>query len=103
MELTLTAEAIADLRATRAYYDAQEPGLSRRFLGELDSVFGRLQAFPRSATPVAGYANVRRALVRGFPFAIFYRQTPDRIDILRVLHTARRDAVLPPIPDIDHR
>jgi hypothetical protein len=38
---------------------------------------------------VAGYVDVRRAVVRGFPDVVFYRHRPERIDVLRVLHAAR--------------
>ena len=92
MDLSLTPEAVADLRATRGYYEAVEVGLSRRFVASLDDLFARLQAFPRSAPPVAGYEDVRRAVIRGFPFVVFYRLGPDRIDVLRVLPAARSDA-----------
>jgi plasmid stabilization system protein ParE len=96
VDLSLTPEAVTDLRATRAYYEAAEIGLSRRFLGALDELFVRLRAFPRSAPPVAGYADVRRAVVRGFPFVAFYRLGPDRIDVLRIVHAARSNADPPP-------
>lgn len=96
MELFLRPEAVADLRATRAYYEGVAAGLGRGFVASLDELFVRLRAFPRSAPPVAGYEDVRRAVVRGFPFVVFYRLRPDRIDILRVLHAARSDADPPP-------
>jgi plasmid stabilization system protein ParE len=95
VDLFLTSEAVADLRATREYYEAAEVGLSRRFLTALDELFSRLRTFPRSAPPVAGYENLHRAVVRGFPFVVFYRVHPERIDVLRVLHVARSDADRP--------
>jgi len=94
--LVLGPAAVADLRQIREYYDAAEAGLSRRFAGSLDELITRLEVFPRSAPLVAGYADVRRAVVRGFPFVLFYREQPDRIDVLRVLHAARSDADRPP-------
>ena len=95
MDLVLTPAAVADLRATRAYYEAAEAGLSGRFLVALDELFARLRAFPRSAPPVVGYEDVRRAVVRGFPFVVFYRNGPDQLVVLRVLHAARSEAVRP--------
>jgi toxin ParE1/3/4 len=56
----------------------------------LDRLFSRLEAFPRSARVVAGYDDVRRAPLRRFPYAVFYRLVePDRIVVLRVIHTAQ--------------
>lgn len=90
--LALGPTTVADLRAAREYYDAANHGLSRRLDDALDEVFGRLEAFPRSAPLVAGYEDVRRAIVRGLPYVVFYRHRPGRIDVLRILHAARSDA-----------
>jgi plasmid stabilization system protein ParE len=95
VELVLTPAAVADLRATREYFDGAEAGLGDQFLVSLDELFARLEAFPRSAPPVAGYANVRRAVVRGFRFVVFYRASADRLVVLRVLHAVRADADRP--------
>ncbi len=51
--LVLGPAAVADLRAASDYHEAAEAGLSRRFVRSLDEVFTRLEAFPRSAPPVA--------------------------------------------------
>jgi plasmid stabilization system protein ParE len=61
----------------------------------VDELFPRLTEFPRSAPLVAGYRDVRRAVVRGFPCVVCYRYQPYRIDVLRVLHAARSDADRP--------
>jgi toxin ParE1/3/4 len=95
VELVLTPAAVDDLRATREYYATAEAGLSGRFVVSLDELFSRLQAFPRSAPPVAGYPDVRRAVVRGFPFVVFYRAGARQLVVLRVLHAARADADRP--------
>jgi plasmid stabilization system protein ParE len=95
-DLVLGPAAVADLQEVRKHYDVVQAGLSRRFVESLDELFARLEEFPRSAPLVAGYADVRRAVVRGFPYVVFYRRQPDRIDVLRVLHAARSDADRPP-------
>jgi plasmid stabilization system protein ParE len=94
MGLVVRPAAVADLQEIRQYYDAVQAGL-RRFATSLDELFARLEEFPRSAPVVAGYTDVRRAVVRGFPYVVFYLHQPDRIDVLRVLHTARSDADSP--------
>ncbi|MBY5163587.1 type II toxin-antitoxin system RelE/ParE family toxin [Nitriliruptoria bacterium AS10] len=83
---------MADLRAARDHHDSARHGLGRRLDDALDEVFSRLEAFPRSAPLVAGYTDVRRAVVRGFPHVVFYRHRPDWIDVLRILHAARSHA-----------
>ena len=94
--LVLRPAAVADLVDAYAHYSPLADGLGDRFVAAVDELFARLTEFPRSAPLVAGYRDVRRAVVRGFPYVIFYRHQPDRIDVLRVLHAARSDADQPP-------
>lgn len=90
MKLYLRPAAVADIRATREYYEQAHRGLHKQHADELDQLFARLEAFPRSAAVVAGYERVRRALLRRFPYAVLYRfAEPDRIDVLRIIHTTR--------------
>ncbi|HEX6254992.1 MAG TPA: type II toxin-antitoxin system RelE/ParE family toxin [Euzebyales bacterium] len=96
MKLLLRPAAVDDIRAAREYYADADPGLAERLAEDLDRLFAMLEAFPRSASVVEGYESVRRALLRRFPYAVFYRFTePDRIDVLRVVHTARSPATWP--------
>ena len=94
--LVLRPAAVADLTEVHARYHGLVDGLADRFVVALDELFARLTEFPRSAPLVAGYRDVRRAVVRGFPSVIFYRHQLDRIDVLRVRHAARSDADQPP-------
>ena len=87
--IVLRPQAIEDLRSAKRYYDDQRPGLGNELRDALDIVFERLRAFPRGAAPVAGLPGVRRALVRRFPYAVFYVRTDTAIVVLRVLHNAR--------------
>jgi len=80
---------VLDIRGARDHYQAAEAGLGDRLAEDLDRLFARLEAFPKSAPSVAGYEGVRRARLRRFPLAVFYRLGPGRIDVLRVIHTAR--------------
>jgi plasmid stabilization system protein ParE len=90
--VVLRPAAIADIRAAREHYDQARPGLGEDLATDLDRLFARLEAFPRSAPLVADYEPVRRARLRRFPYAVFYRpEEPEekQIEILRVIHTAR--------------
>jgi plasmid stabilization system protein ParE len=87
--VVLRPAAAADIRAAREYYDQARPGLGEELATDLDRLFARLEAFPRSAPLVAGYEPVRRARLRRFPYAVFYRPEDKQIEILRVVHTAR--------------
>jgi plasmid stabilization system protein ParE len=89
VNLALRPAAVADIQAARKYYEEASPGLGENLAIALDQLFARLQAFPRSAPLVAGYEPVRRARLRRFPYAVFYRPDLTRIEVLRVVHTAR--------------
>lgn len=93
--LALRPAAVADLTEAHAHYRNMADGLGDRFVAALDELFARLTEFPRSAPVVAGYQDVRRAVLRGIPYVIFYRHQPDRIDVLRILHAVRSDAEWP--------
>jgi plasmid stabilization system protein ParE len=96
VKLLLRPAAVADIRAARDYYEQGGARLDEKFADELDRLFARLEAFPRSAQAVVGYEPVRRALLRRFPYAVFYRLTePDRIDVLRIIHTTRSSDTWP--------
>lgn len=94
--LVLRPAAVVDLTEAHAHYHGLADGLGDRFVAALDELFERLTEFPRSAPLVAGYHDVRRAVVRGFPYVVFYRCQPDSIGVLRVVHAARSDADRPP-------
>lgn len=93
--MVLRPAAVADLTEAHAHHQGLADGLGDRFVAALDVLFARLTEFPRSAPLVAGYRDVRRAVVRGFPYVIVYRHRSDRIDVLRILHAARTDADRP--------
>jgi plasmid stabilization system protein ParE len=90
LKLLLRPAAVADVRAAHHYYKQAGSRLDAKFADELDRLLARLKAFPRSAQVVVGYEPIRRALLPRFPYAVFYLLTdPDRIDVLRIVHTAR--------------
>ncbi|MGB4777146.1 type II toxin-antitoxin system RelE/ParE family toxin [Microbacterium sp.] len=81
-----------DLDDAREHYRTIDESLEERFLDQLDRVMQRLVTFPNGAPPVDGFAGVRRARMRQFPYGIFYAVDDEGILVLRVLHT-RRDTV----------
>ena len=76
------------------YYNSKVPNLGAEFLHEVKKAVMRLEADPDAAQKVRG--EVRRRLIRRFPFGVLYRIDPDEIVILAVMHLSRR-------PDYWHR
>ena len=74
MVLRLRPEAQLDLEAAACWYEAQEPGLGRRFLQEVRQAFHRIRSNPEAYAE--GYRNTRRALIRRFPYGVVYLSVP---------------------------
>jgi plasmid stabilization system protein ParE len=90
--LVLRPAAVAELTEAHAHDHDPADGLGDRFVVVLDELFAWLAEFPRSVPDVAGYRDVRRAVVCGDRSVVFYRHQPDRVVVLRVLDAARSDA-----------
>jgi toxin ParE1/3/4 len=85
--LIVRPEAEADLAASRLWYEEQHEGLGARFIAAVDTTFRRIEANAMAFSLVRG--KLRRALVRRFPFGVFYVLTERHIVVVAVLHAAR--------------
>lgn len=85
--LVLRPQAEAELLDARGWYEDQRRGLGGAFATEVDrTLAGILQAplaYPRIQS------ETRRALVRRFPYAIYFHAMPDEIVVLAVIHGRR--------------
>ena len=79
--------ATDDLRDIYSWYEAQQEGLGARFVSSLDLAVGLISDHPLSC-PVA-YRSIRRVLLPGFPYALFYLSQPDTVVVLACLHQSR--------------
>jgi plasmid stabilization system protein ParE len=76
--LSLRPRALADLAAARERYALV--GHGDAFLDEADSVFEAIQAMPLRF-PIA-YGTVHRALLRRYPFTVFFRIRRDSAHVV---------------------
>lgn len=81
----------------RVVRGVRRKGLGEEFLATVDASFDAIQARPEMFSRVHG--SVRRAIVFGFPYAVFYRVEPLRVVVLTVLHTARDPKLWPGLKD----
>lgn len=70
-----------------AWYEVQQPGLGMEFILELDAAIERAVETPLIYAPV--FQEIRRVLVRRFPFAVYFVFTTSSLDVLAVLHQHR--------------
>lgn len=87
LELLIAAEARADLDDAVEWLRDQSPELPARFEAEVDRVFDLIIQNP-DMFPII-HRPVRRALLRRFPYSVFF--VPDELFVLitAVVHQAR--------------
>ena len=85
--VVLRKEAQDDLDGAARWYEAQRPNLGNEFLDEAVSAFERIGGSPLSYPDA--YRGLRRALLRRFPFAVYYRVEPQIVSVIAVMHSAR--------------
>ncbi len=86
LPIIVRPKAEADLHAAYIWYEERLPGLGEEFTEQVDSAFARIAEHPLMCSAV--HRQFRRALLRRFPYAVFYLVEPDRIVVLAVLHQA---------------
>jgi len=75
------------MQAASSWYENRLAGLGERFAVELNRAMGDLET-DADRFPIY-YLNFRRALLRRFPYKIFYQIEGDRVIVFRVLHASR--------------
>jgi toxin ParE1/3/4 len=74
--LRLTPEAELDLDEAHLWYHRQAPDRAVAFLAPVDTCLRTIQQYPQAFTLVD--PTMRRALVRRFPYGIFYERPSSR-------------------------
>ena len=85
--MIIRPEAEADLATARSWYERQRAGLGAEFLLCMEEVVERIDRTPEMYRMV--YHDVRRALTRRFPYAVYYRIAGQAVVILGILHMRR--------------
>jgi plasmid stabilization system protein ParE len=80
-----------DLLEAQRWYEERQPGLGGEFLTAIDGLLKRIVRNPL-AYPVV-YRETRRAVVRRFPFLLYFRVAADAVIVLACLHARRSPAV----------
>ncbi|GFO70049.1 toxin, RelE family protein [Geomonas limicola] len=86
-ELVIWIEAESDLAEAFDWYELQCHGYGTLFLAAVDAAFMAVQE-NHQQFPVI-YKTLRRALVRRFPYQIFFAADDTRIIVLAILHARR--------------
>ena len=88
----LAPEALRELVDAGSWYESKQPGLSDRFLEDLENQLALVREHP-SAFPVLrvfSKVEVRRALLPRFPYTLVFVELSAEIRIVAVAHQKRR-------------
>ena len=86
-ELNMAPEAEEDVAQAYAWYEGRRTGLGEDFLSRVDACIQAIRRTPEMHAVV--HENYRRALVRRFPYAIFYEYANDTVTVYCVFHTSQ--------------
>ncbi len=87
-KIIIRPEAEAEVQAAFDWYEEQSDGLGFEFLRAIDACLSGVPRNPFAYT-VVHEPNVRRALVRRFPYALFYLVDDDVIAVIAVFNVKR--------------
>ena len=85
--MIISSEAEDDLADARRWYDRQRDGLGTDFVECVEKTFQKVAALPEVHEPV--YQDVRRAVVRRFPYIVYYRLVDGEVVVIAVMHGRR--------------
>lgn len=88
LQLVIRPAAEADVAEAYEWYEARRKGLGDDLLLSIEATLAAICERPGSFPIV--HRNIRRALIRRFPFGVFYLLDESKITVLAVFH-ARRD------------
>ena len=86
-ELIIASEAQQDVDEAYCWYEDRRPGLGEEFLGCVDVCIQAICRMPELHAKV--YEGYRRALLRRFPYAIFYEYAGGKVTVYSIFHTSR--------------
>jgi plasmid stabilization system protein ParE len=85
--LTILPQAELDVSGAAAWYEERRTGLGDEFLDELDSILQRVihdsMQFPQIKN------QIRRALLRRFPYSVYFQVSGESVELMAVLHQVR--------------
>ena len=87
-KLRFLPDAELELLREVAYYAKARSGVGVRFQAAVEAAAKLAMAHPRGGAP--SFAETRSVLVRGFPFSLVYRATPDEVLVVAIAPHRKR-------------
>lgn len=80
-------EAEIDFDTSYEYYYEDNPKVADTFYREINLAFENIKQNPNSFPTV--YKDVRKYVIKKFPFVIYYRIVDEIIQVIAIFHTSR--------------
>jgi len=91
LPVVLDPEARAEFDEAYDWYEGRRADRGDAFADEVRKVFDRIGGMPR--LHAVGFGEVRMAVVRGFPYCVYYREEPSQVRVLAVFHSSRDPSI----------
>ncbi len=87
VELIIAPEAQLDVDEAYTWYEGRRLGLGEEFLSCVDACIQTICRVPELYAKV--HEEYRRALVRRFPYVIFYEYSEGKVIVYSIFHTSQ--------------
>ncbi len=91
LPIRLLPEARDEFDEATDWYEQKQAGLGATFVARVRDVLNRIAVNPQLHAVV--YQDVRKAVVRQFPYVVLYREEAGEVLVVAVFHTARDPGV----------
>ncbi len=88
LALDFHPDIFCEVNDSYIWYESKYAGLGDDFLRELDLAFSSIQEIPETWPLIS--KNLRRFLLKRFPFGVIYSVKKDRIFVVAVMHLSRK-------------
>ncbi|MDO9009537.1 MAG: type II toxin-antitoxin system RelE/ParE family toxin [Thiobacillus sp.] len=89
--LVFRRQARQEFDAAGDWYERERPGLGQAFLAEVEQVLQSVVSSPDTFPEVL--VGIRKAVIKRFPYCLYFRIRGEAIVVLAVFHSARNPAV----------
>jgi plasmid stabilization system protein ParE len=87
VKLIFVQEAQQDIEEAYGWFEEQRIGLGEDFLSCVDACIQNICRIPELYPKI--HEDYRRALVRRFPYAVFYEYTEAKVVVYSIFHTSQ--------------
>lgn len=85
--MIISPEAEAELASAQGWYDQQRQGLGVELVAQVEATLQRIDRTPQMHGTI--YQDVRRAVVRRFPYVVYYRIVDGEAVVIAIVHGSR--------------